>query len=82
MQHNGTKNKRTHNDLQNTTQKTKYRVTRPPPPKKDKNKNQKIQHRQSRLKSGTAINQSDMIKHRNEIKLISDLCIYKITYYF
>ena len=30
-----------HNDLQNTTQKTKYRVTRPPPPKKDKNKNKK-----------------------------------------
>jgi hypothetical protein len=31
---------------------------------------------------GTAINQSDMIKYRNEIKLICDLCIYKLTYYF
>ena len=32
-QHNGAKNKTTNNDLQNITQKTKYRVTRPPPPK-------------------------------------------------
>ena len=31
IQHNGAINKRTNNDLQNTTQKTKYRLTRPPP---------------------------------------------------
>ena len=40
-QHNGAKNKRTHNDLQNTTQKTKYRVTRPQHPKKKKTKTKK-----------------------------------------
>ena len=33
-QHNAAINKRTNNDLQNTTQKTKYRLTRPPLPKK------------------------------------------------
>ena len=33
-QHNAAINKRTNNDLQNTTQKTKYRLTRPPSPKK------------------------------------------------
>jgi hypothetical protein len=47
-----------------------------------KQKQKNTTQRQPRLKSGTAINQSDMIKYRNEIKLISDLCIYKITYYF
>jgi hypothetical protein len=34
IQHNGAINKRTNNDLQNTTQKTKYRLTTPPSPKK------------------------------------------------
>jgi hypothetical protein len=33
-QHNAAINKRTNNDLHNTTQKTKYRLTRPPSPKK------------------------------------------------
>ena len=52
---NGAKNNKTNNDLQNTTQEAKYRVTRPHPPKKDINKNKKIQHSQPRLKSDTAI---------------------------
>jgi len=34
-----------HNDLQNTTQKTKYRVTRPPPPK--------TRHKQKQTKYNT-----------------------------
>ena len=55
-QHNGAKNKRTNNDLQNNTQKTKCRVTRhrtPPPPhphqlKKHKKQKQKIKHKDNR----------------------------------
>jgi hypothetical protein len=54
---------------------TEYRVTRPPPPKKRQTEKQEYTtQRQPKLKSGTAINQSDMIQYRNEIKLISDLC--------
>ena len=39
--HNGEKNKSTNNDLQNTTQKTKYRVARPPSPQKRQKQKQK-----------------------------------------